>query len=79
MGDRCVDVDECVEQQGEQNSYQFGSKKQLTSANNIFLFQVFVPDLEIAKTPMAVSNVFAHGVTNLTNLEHFARTGNFFF
>ena len=31
MGDRCVDVDECVEQQGEQNSYQFWSKKQLSS------------------------------------------------
>ena len=38
MGDRCVDVDECVEQQGEQNSHQFRSEKQLTSANNIFLF-----------------------------------------
>ena len=36
MGDRCVDVDECVEQQGEQNSIQFWSEKQLISANNIF-------------------------------------------
>ena len=39
---------------------------------NVLNSKVFVQDLEIAKIPMAVSNVFAHEVTNLTNLERSA-------
>lgn len=57
---------------------QEGSDKWVTGvlmSMNVLNSKVFVPDLEIAKTPMVVSSVFAHGDTNLTNLEHFARTG----
>ena len=39
---------------------------------NVLNNKDFVQGLEIAKIPMAVSNVFVHEVTNLTNLERSA-------